>query len=94
MMSLVGKQEFGSAVAWHPSNDWLVSATDYAANVTVFDIRSAFPLHVAEHVHEGKILCGVWKNEEMMMTGDCDVPRSCVGGDDKKLKRLSANSNN
>ncbi len=71
MMSLVGKQEFCSAVDWHPKNDWLVSATDFAGNVTIFDIRSSYPLHVTEHVHSGKIFCGVWKSENLMLTGDC-----------------------
>ena len=47
----------------------LVSSVDYEGSITIFDIRSTFPLQVADHVHKGKAFTGVWKNQDMILTG-------------------------
>ena len=79
MLTFASQKQFGSVVRWHPTQSTTVSAMDYAGSVTVFDTRSTFPIHIAEHVQEGKILCGAWKNGEVLLSG----------GEDKKLRRLS-----
>ena len=79
VLTFASKKQFGSVVRWHPTQSTIVSAMDYAGSVTVFDTRSIYPIHIAEHVQEGKILCGAWKNGEELLSG----------GEDKKLRRLS-----
>lgn len=60
-----------SQVCWHPLNHNLVSAVDYNGSITIFDIRSTFPLQVADNVHKGKVFTGVWKDEDTILTGFC-----------------------
>ena len=60
---------FTSNLAWHPVNVNLISSVDYEGTVTLFDIRTSFPLQVAENIHKGKIFANAWKNENIVLTG-------------------------
>lgn len=79
MLTFASQKQFGSVVRWHPAQRSIVATMDYAGSVTLFDLRSVYPIHIAERVQSGKILGGAWKNGETLLSG----------GEDKKLRRLS-----
>ena len=90
IQTFASRHVFVSQVAWHPVNTNLISAVDYDGSITIYDIRSTFPLHIAENVHKGKMFTGIWKDENIMLTGKwLDSNRLSIGGEDNKLKRFS-----
>lgn len=56
---------------WNPKNANLLATSDYAGNLTLWDIRTSVPLGVTE-AHEGKALTLVWNDENSIISGGSD----------------------
>jgi WD40 repeat protein len=66
---------------WHPSNEHVFAACDYAGMLRIYDRRAATALAAIDH-HEGKALCLAWMTPQHQQ-------RVLTGGSDGYLRALS-----
>ena len=68
-----------SDVAWHPSNDKVFAAADYAGIVRIWDTRSSTAPLGSTEAHDGKALCCAW---DMDVEGNASI---LSGGSDCRI---------
>ena len=69
ILTFSGLHSWTSDVEWHPRDSNLLVSSNYDGCLAIYDIRSSYAIHSVPHVHEGKVLCCVWKNTEEILTG-------------------------
>jgi len=69
ILTFSGLRDWVSDVLWHPTNTNTLISCSYEGGISVYDIRSTFPLHSVAGVHHGKAFCECWKNENELLTG-------------------------
>lgn len=61
-----------SAVAWHPTDANLLISGSFDANIKVWDIRSATPLHTLPSQHKDKVTTLSWLDKDHFVSGGAD----------------------